>query len=187
MEAINVIQDVVGKVNEELRVLREDFDVLVKKTEKRKTSKLFKGIQFEFYLEKWNLSKKEKQARYANLTVQLYALVEQSLKDLYRELHNGTEFVPKKPKGLKKPENIIVQLQNALSSRINFEFATPYNIKDLADLRNEILHKEYSLKTAREKVFGKNGYKNNKTLFPDLLETVEEYFNNIQPKEALAS
>ncbi|MDN4494321.1 nucleoside-diphosphate sugar epimerase [Ureibacillus aquaedulcis] len=112
------------------------------------------------------LYKVRKDRKYASLTVELYAIIEQLLKDIYHTFYDN-QYV-------QTPEvNIILDLEEKLGHRVNFK----NNTKTLADLRSIIIHEDFSLKKARKSA---NIDTNNRNLFKQLLKDAESYIKNIE-------
>lgn len=113
---------------------------------------------------------RRKDRKYATLTVKLYALIEQLLKDTYKMIfknkYRNTSDI-----------NVILDLERKLRNYLIFK----NNTKVLADLRSFIVHEEFSLKAARksERI---NIKKKNRILFKQLMKDVELYIENMELK-----
>lgn len=152
----------------ELGLMREEYEQIVENTKKASNNSRFKDIDWLFDKE---LYQKRKDRKYAALTVELCALVEQLLKDIY------SLFIESEYKKKDEKNNIIIDLKEQLEDYIVVE----KDIKLLSDLRNYIVHNIFSLKKARksEKI---SDQRKNKELFIFLLNSVEEYINHIEVK-----
>lgn len=152
----------------EVNLISMEYEQIIEKTKKEEKSSIFEGLEWISDEDLKDLYIKRKDRKYAALTIELYALVEQLLKDIYSECNDGKEY--------KKEDNVntILDLQEKLKDYIEFDKNT--NTKLLADLRNYIIHDTFSLKHARKKWGIK---KKNKELFHSLLDTVKKYINNM--------
>lgn len=151
----------------ELELIKEEYENLLEKT--RKKSKLEKALNYLNNEDLEQLYIKRKDKKYAALTVELYALLEQLLKKLH-ELFKKEEF----KFNSKENKNIILCLEEKLKDDLKFK----NNTKELADLRKYIIHTEFSLKKARKSI-GNNNLKN-KEQFNTLLKNTKEYINIIK-------
>ncbi|WP_431809164.1 hypothetical protein [Brevibacillus agri] len=117
----------------------------------------------ELYMER-------KDRKYASLVVELYALVEQTLKDFYATLKKE-EYEKERNK------NVIVDLESKLSEQLNFKNVDGF--RKFTEIRNYIIHDAFSLKKAR-----KNNEINMKSseLFLSLLEVCRGYIQGINAK-----
>lgn len=151
----------------EVQLIKMEYEQIIEKTrkEKKKTIELISDEDLKIlYIQR-------KDRKYAALTIELYSLVEQFLKDIY-SLHNNISEYKKKGK-----VNTIIDLQGKLDNYIEFKNIT--NTKILTQLRNYIIHDTFSLKQARKK-FGIK--KKNKELYFLLVESIEVYISTIFAK-----
>ncbi|MEK5331573.1 nucleoside-diphosphate sugar epimerase [Lysinibacillus sp. FSL W8-0992] len=147
---------------EDLKLLNEEFEQIKSKGNKKKNRKLEEmGFIGDYELE--SLYEKRKDRKYAALTVELYALVEQLLKDIYKVVKPGDKYKNSSKK------NVILDLEEKLKGNFTFE----NNTQLLANLRSHVVHVDFSLKKARL-IFDKSS-KSNKKLFKKLLNEVENY------------
>lgn len=152
----------------EVELINIEFKQIIDKTKKQGKNKL-RGFELISDNDLVDIYTKRKDRKYAALIIELYALVEQLLKDSYSILLDRKEY--KKEEDL----NIIVDLQEKLKDSIQFD--SSFNTKQLADLRNYIIHDTFSLKQARKSlgIYSKN----NKALLKKLLKNVYQYVNSI--------
>lgn len=150
----------------ETESIENEFNEIIKKTQKKKKS-IFVDIFEDYELKQLYLERKDK--KYAALTIELYATIEQLLKKLH------SLYYPQENYRNVSNENVILNLEKKLEklSFIN-------NTKLIADLRKFIVHDEFSLKEARKK--HAKDFKNNKSLFEKLLSDVNFYINSIKKK-----
>ncbi|WP_242243349.1 nucleoside-diphosphate sugar epimerase [Bacillus cereus group sp. BfR-BA-01309] len=151
----------------EVQLIKMEYEQIIEKTQKEKK----RNIQLISDENLKILYTQRKDRKYAALTIELYSLVEQFLKNIY-SLHDNISEYKKKGK-----VNTILDLQGKLDNYIEFKNIT--NAKILTQLRNYIIHDTFSLKQARKKFRIK---KKNKELYSFLLETVEEYISNMLVK-----
>ncbi len=141
---------------------------LVRKTSQERGSFDWEELLSDYELE--GLYKVRKDRRYASLTVELYAIIEQLLKDIYSVIYDAVY--------VQTPDvNVILDLEKKLNDYLKFD----NNTKLLADLRSFIIHEDFSLKKAR-KSENINITSNNKNLFKRLLKDAEGYIKNIEFK-----
>lgn len=146
-----------------LYLIEVEYKQIVKKTSQEPDSCSWGELINDAGLK--GLYKIRKDRKYASLTVELYAVIEQLLKDIYHTFYDG-------PYVQTQDVNVILDLENKLSHQLKFE----NNTKMLADLRSMIIHEEFSLKKARKK---ENINLNNRKLFKQLLKDVENYIKKI--------
>ncbi|MFT8312586.1 MAG: hypothetical protein ABF629_15630 [Sporolactobacillus sp.] len=145
----------------EVKLLALEFEQIINLGSKKKRDSIFMDYSKE------NLSElyiKRKNRKYAGLTVELYAIVEQFLKDLYSIFNDGKEY-EKDSRNI----NTILDLEGKIKGYVKFDNHT----KQLCDLRNVIVHHAFSFKQAKKRVI-KDKVKSKK-LFLSLLENVEKY------------
>ncbi|WP_235863349.1 nucleoside-diphosphate sugar epimerase [Ureibacillus sinduriensis] len=152
----------------DLCLIEKEFQQIVKNTSNK--SGTFKWVELlsDYELEEFYGRRKDR--KYATLTVELYALIEQLLKDIYKVIFESKYRN-------KSDVNVILDLEEKLGEFLGFK----NNTKVLADIRSYIVHEEFSLKTARksERI---NIKKKNRVLFKQLMKDVELYIENIEPK-----
>lgn len=147
-------------------LIEKEFQQIVKNTSNK--SGTFKWVELlsDYELEEFYGRRRDR--KYATLTVELYSLIEQLLKDIYK--------VYFKHKYENKSDiNIILDLEKKLGDYLTFK----NNTKLLANLRSCIVHEEFSLKSARKKM---NIKKKNRILFKQLMKDVDLYIENIELK-----
>ncbi|MFC7685320.1 nucleoside-diphosphate sugar epimerase [Ureibacillus sp. GCM10028918] len=149
-----------------LRLIEIEYKQIVKKTSQEPDSYNWGELLNDAELK--GLYKVRKDRKYASLTVELYAIIEQLLKDIYHTFYDNAY-------GQTPDVNIILDLEDKLSHRVSFE----NNTKLLADLRCIIIHEDFSLKKARK---SENINMNNRNLFKQLLKDAETYIKNIEVK-----
>ncbi|QCR33098.1 nucleoside-diphosphate sugar epimerase [Lysinibacillus sp. SGAir0095] len=163
-----VIKKLIDHALADLYLVEKEFHQIVKQTSNK--SGTFKWVELLSDYELEELYGRRKDRKYASLTVELYALIEQLLKDIYKVIFDGkyrnTSDV-----------NVILDLEEKMSDFLNFK----NNTKILADLRSFIVHEDFSLKTARKNERIKIT-KKNRILFKQLLKDVEIYIENIKIK-----
>ena len=150
----------------DLCLIEKEFQQIVKNTSNK--SGAFKWVELlsDYELEEFYGRRRDR--KYATLTVELYSLTEQLLKDIYKVYFNH------KYKN-KSDINIILDLERKLGDHLTFK----NNTKLLANLRSCIVHEEFSLKSARKKI---NIKKKNRILFKQLMKDVDLYIENIELK-----
>lgn len=152
----------------DLCLIEKEFHQIVKKTSEKSGTYKWMELLSDYELEEFYGRRKDR--KYATLTVELYALIEQLLKDIYKVICKGkyrnTSDV-----------NVILDLEEKLGNYLTFK----NNTKVLADLRSFIVHEEFSLKAAR-KSDRINIKKKNRLLFKQLMKDVELYIENIELK-----
>lgn len=152
----------------DLRLVEMEYKQILKKTSGEPETYNWKDLINDTDLK--GLYKVRKDRKYASLTVELYAIIEQLLKDIYDAIYDNAY--------VQTPEvNVILDLEKKMSRHLHFD----NNTKLLADLRSHIVHEDFSLKKARkdEKI---NITLSNKNLFKRLLQDVEGYIKNIEVK-----
>ncbi|RHW39540.1 nucleoside-diphosphate sugar epimerase [Lysinibacillus yapensis] len=148
----------------DLHLVEIEYQQIVEKTFQVPDSYNWEELLNETELK--GLYKVRKDRKYAALTVELYAIIEQLLKDIYHAFYDAAY--------IQTPDvNVILDLEGKLSSHVTFK----NNTKLLADLRSIIVHEDFSLKKARKK---ENIDTNNRNLFKRLLKDVENYIKNIK-------
>ncbi|KAA9029447.1 hypothetical protein [Niallia endozanthoxylica] len=162
----------------ELIELEEDYVELVKSTKKRKKSKLEKEYGVEFLsistLFKKEISKKRKDRKFASIVVEMYAIIEQLMLNIYVHLE-GKEFDKDKIESdSHKSKNTIVLIEKELDKVIK----TDNVLKVFAQLRNKIVHKQYSLQYARSVVNGSAS--KNKKQIEELFILSRRYIDSIK-------
>lgn len=165
----------------ELNLLKQEFDLLVENTQKaEEPSKLFEGLNFSFNNnEMTELLEERKDRKYAAFTIELYAIVEQLLKDIYEKIHS-------KPFVKQQDKNVIYELEKSLVSHLTL--TGKGSLKNIAGVRNFIIHDTFSMKKARKDKKITENYKRNtqknipdksKKLYLDLHENVVAYIKGI--------
>lgn len=153
----------------DLNLLKKEFEQIKLKASKKKNRELDElGLLGDYELE--DLYIKRKDRKYASLTVELYALVEQLLKDIYKVINPNDNYRNH------SKENIIIDLEKKLGGKMKFD----NNTQLLANLRSHIVHEEFSFKQAKIKY--KEDSNSNKVLFKNLLKDVEHYIRKIKIK-----
>ncbi|WP_313150258.1 nucleoside-diphosphate sugar epimerase [Lysinibacillus capsici] len=153
----------------DLNLLKKEFEQIKLKASKKKNRELEElGLLGDYELE--DLYVKRKDRKYASLTVELYALVEQLLKDIYKVINPNDNYRNH------SKENIIIDLEKKLGGKMKFD----NNTQLLANLRSHIVHEEFSFKQAKIKY--KEDSNSNKELFKNLLKDVEHYIRKIKIK-----
>jgi hypothetical protein len=153
----------------DLNLLKKEFEQIKLKASKKKNRELDElGLLGDYELE--DLYVKRKDRKYASLTVELYALVEQLLKDIYKVINPNDNYRNH------SKENIIIDLEKKLGGKMKFD----NNTQLLANLRSHIVHEEFSFKQAKIKY--KEDSNSNKELFKNLLKDVEHYIRKIKIK-----
>lgn len=180
MKEKNKVEELKSIALNELELMQEEYEQIVENNKKQPKNSRFKIDFFDESVTK-ELYLKRKDRKYAALTVELYALLEQLLKDI------NTVYYPESNYRNITGENIITDLEQKIDSFIKVK----NNTKLLAVLRNRIVHHSFSLKQARknDKVRSicrndmpiKDKYKN-KELFAALLKSVEQYIDGIKVK-----
>ena len=152
----------------DLYLIEKEFQQIVKNTSNKSGS--FKWVELLSDYELEEFYGRRKNRKYATLTVELYALIEQLLKDIYKVIFE------RKYRN-KSDVNVILDLEEKMTNYLTFS----NNTKVLADLRSYIVHEEFSLKSARksERI---NIKKKNRLLFKKLMKDVELYIKNIKLK-----
>lgn len=152
----------------DLCLIEKEFYQIVKKTSDKSGTYKWMELLNDYELKEFYGRRKDR--KYATLTVELYALIEQLLKDTYKMIfknkYRNTSDI-----------NVILDLEGKLDDYLTFK----NNTKVLADLRSFIVHEEFSLKAARksERI---NIKKKNRILFKQLMKDVELYIENIELK-----
>ncbi len=152
----------------DLCLIEKEFQQIVKNTSNKSGTFKWMALLSDYELEEFYGRHKDR--KYAALTVELYALIEQLLKDIYKAIckskYRNTSDV-----------NVILDLEKKMGDYLTFK----NNTKVLADLRSFIVHEEFSLKAARksERI---NIKKKNRILFKQLMKDVELYIENIALK-----
>ncbi|MBD8034621.1 nucleoside-diphosphate sugar epimerase [Solibacillus merdavium] len=150
----------------DLYLVEKEFQQVVKNTSNN--SGTYKWVELLSDYELKEFYGRRRDRKYATLTVELYSLIEQLLKDIYKVIFKG------KYKNT-SDINIILDLEEKMGDYLTFK----NNTKLLANLRSCIVHEEFSLKSARKKI---NIKRKNKLLFKQLLKDVEQYIENIKIK-----
>ncbi len=150
----------------DLYLVEKEFQQVVKNTSNN--SGTYKWVELLSDYELKEFYGRRRDRKYATLTVELYSLIEQLLKDIYKVIFKG------KYKNT-SDINIILDLEEKMGDYLTFK----NNTKLLANLRSCIVHEEFSLKSARKKI---NIKRKNKLLFKQLLKDVEQYIENIKVK-----
>lgn len=168
----------------EVELLKQEFDILVEHTRKQTSDdsdELYVGIDF-LSLSQDDIKElfgKRKDRKYASLTVELYAIVEQFLKDVYEDIHS-------KPFVRSKNKNVIYELEISLGSLLIIKCKK--SLMGLTTIRNYIVHNTFSMKRARKNEDVVSKYTNNnkkdmparsKDLYTDLHNNVVDYINGI--------
>lgn len=156
----------------EIELLKQEFEMIVKHTRKQEPSILYEGIElFDFSEDDIReLFEKRKDRKYAALTMELYAIAEQMLKDMYESIHS---VIYKK----RKANNVIQDLEDVLKSHLVIK--NKGTLKKLAMLRNYIVHNTFSMKKARRE---KEIDMKSKDLYSELHQEVVDYINSISYK-----
>ncbi|ASA24292.1 hypothetical protein [Paenibacillus donghaensis] len=157
----------------EVELLKHEFELIVEHTRKQKSISLFDEIDFVDFTDSdiKDIFTKRKDRKYASLTVELYAITEQMLKEMYECLHSD-------PYSKSNDNNIIKDLEDVLKSRLVIN--EKGSLKKLSMLRNYIIHHNFSMKKAREE---KELNIKSKDLYSELHQKVVDYINNISYKE----
>ena len=150
----------------DLYLIEKEFQQIVKNTSNK--SGTFKWMELLSNYELDEFYGRHRDRKYATLTVELYSLIEQLLKDIYKVIFKGKYRN-------KSDNNIILDLEEKMGDYL----ITKNNTKLLASLRSCIVHEEFSLKSARKKI---NIKKKNRILFKQLMKDVELYIENIELK-----
>lgn len=167
------IKKIKRKAQAEMILLREEYEQIIKFTMKEKPGSLLEGLSLGS-IDLKDLYEERKPRKYAALVIELYAIVEQSLKDIYKNQFNKEyqkEFLNKK--------NIIHDLEIKLSDVLSIPKRG--SLKTLSDLRNYIVHQEFSLKSARQSLEIKE---KNRELFDSLITNAEDYIQSLAIIEA---
>lgn len=158
----------------ELSHLEKDFKHVVKNTRKKKNSSFARkyGIDDDFLKSLDELERKEidnlrKDRKYASFIVEIYAIVEQTLDDLYEKFYKE-EFL--------KPDdkNKAIELEKALSDKLHF--GTSLKSLNLIRIRNKIVHEKFSVKETKKSLALKG---KSKDLVQSLIDDVNTFLNHI--------
>lgn len=150
----------------DLCLIEKEFQQIVKNTSNQSGAFKWVDLLSDYELEEFYGRRRDR--KYATLTVELYSLTEQLLKDIYKV------YFKHKYKN-KSDMNIILDLERKLGDHLTFK----NNTKLLANLRSCIVHEEFSLKSARKRI---NIKKKNRILFKQLMKDVDLYIENIALK-----
>ncbi|MEK4081074.1 nucleoside-diphosphate sugar epimerase [Solibacillus sp. FSL W7-1472] len=150
----------------DLCLIEKEFQQIVKNTSNKAGTFKWLELLSDYELEEFYGRRRDR--KYATLTVELYSLIEQLLKDIYKVIF-------KRKYRNKSDNNIILDLEEQLGDNLIFK----NNTKLLANLRSCIVHEEFSLKAARKKI---NIKKKNRILFKQLMKDVDLYIENIKLK-----
>lgn len=182
---------IINNAKAKIELIKTDFEavsstVKSEKTKKKKEKKrtknnsIFADMDFlrifsESEIEELTLARKDE--KYASLVIELYAVIEQTVKKLYfffeREV-TKREFRQKQKDAGEK--NIILFVEEALKEYIDVE----NNTKLLNDIRSFVVHDEFSFKKAKKK--HSTVAKSNK-LIEQLLNEANDYINSIKMKD----
>ena len=152
----------------DLYLIEKEFQQIVKNTSSKSGAFKWMELLSDYELEEFYGRRKDR--KYATLTVELYSLIEQLLKDIYKVIF-------KKKYRNTSDSNVILDLEEKLGDYLTFK----NNTKVLANLRSCIVHEEFSLKAAK-KNNRINIKKKNRILFKRLMKDVELYIENIELK-----
>lgn len=150
----------------DLCLIEKEFQQIVKNTSNQSGAFKWVDLLSDYELEEFYGRRRDR--KYATLTVELYSLTEQLLKDIFKV------YFKHKYKN-KSDMNIILDLERKLGDHLTFK----NNTKLLANLRSCIVHEEFSLKSARKRI---NIKKKNRILFKQLMKDVDLYIENIALK-----
>ncbi|MFG3612363.1 nucleoside-diphosphate sugar epimerase [Rummeliibacillus stabekisii] len=152
----------------EITLLEEEFNLILDANKKKKPKGKFTDYVFLNDTDKYKmLYEKRKDRKYASITVEIYSIIEQLLKDIH-------QVYLIKPFQKNHKKNILLDLQEKLGGHLNFISNKTYN---LAMIRNYIVHENFSFKKAR---IDKDLEGKSKEVLSGLFKEALEFIKNIK-------